>query len=258
MGSAGTAVGLIDGRAAVEETRFAGCDVTNLPIVNQSIRAHRSGLALHDGPRVEVYDERLNPHSDNSTGDDGSDDPVARFARGTYARVVSSVNNVERVKYVKFGPETDVNLGAIEFYRRTFLSKCEGLSDEQLQRRPIASSMMSLLGLLRHLTNVEQYWFQICLDKRNVVPVYTETDPDGDFNDLESITVEGAVARYHEMCELSRTIAPTHSFDEVVYSDAFESDLTYRFITVHLVDEYARHCGHADLIRELIDGATGH
>lgn len=62
----------------------------------------------------------------------------------TYARAMSSVNNVERTRYVKFGPETDVNRGAIEFYRRTFLFKCEGLSDEQLRRRPIASSTMSL------------------------------------------------------------------------------------------------------------------
>lgn len=91
-----------------------------------------------------------------------------------------------------------------------------------------------------------------------MVPVYTGTNPDGDFNDLDSNSVEAAVALYLEMCGLSRAIAPTHSFDEVVYSDAFESDLTYRFITVHLVDEYARHCGHADLFRELIDGAIGH
>ncbi len=168
------------------------------------------------------------------------------------------IDNVKRARFRFTGDEPEVVWAMLEFYRQTLLFKCEGLDQAQLRLRPIVPSNLSLLGLLRHLTVVERYWFQECLDGQALDPLYTQDDPDGDFNDLDSAPAQEVWRRYQAQCDISRGITAVHSFDEVVACDLFGTPVSLRFIGTHLVDEYARHCGHADLLREVIDGTVGH
>ena len=169
------------------------------------------------------------------------------------------VEPVERSRMLKVGSEAEVLGSMIDFYWATLLAKCSGLDEQQLKRRAIEPSSLTLLGLLRHCTVTERYFFEECLEGEALEPLYTSlADPDGDFNDLDSLPAVQVVRRFLDQCERSRVIAAAHSLDDVAYSDVFHSDVSFRFIAVHLVDEYARHCGHADLLREVIDGSVGH
>ncbi|MGC2169468.1 MAG: DinB family protein [Acidimicrobiales bacterium] len=157
------------------------------------------------------------------------------------------------------GPER-LQLDAwLDFYRATVLIKCDGLTETQLKDRPVSTSTMSLLGLVRHLTFVEQVWFEDCFAGRDVVAYYkTESDRELDFTDLDSDDVEEVFARYDRARALSRELALGHELDEMCARPRRGGDVDLRWIYIHLIWEYARHCGHADLIRELIDGTTGY
>jgi uncharacterized damage-inducible protein DinB len=157
------------------------------------------------------------------------------------------------------GPER-VQLDAwLDFYRATVLEKCDGLSAAQLKERPVASSSLSLLGIVRHMTFVEQVWFEKRFAGRDASDYYkTEGDRDSDFNDLDDTAVEDVFSLYARATEVSREVAAGHDLDEKVAIVTRGRDVDLRWILIHMIEEYARHCGHADLIRELIDGATGY
>lgn len=157
------------------------------------------------------------------------------------------------------GPER-VQLEAwLDFYRATLLAKCDGLNAAQLKERPIASSDLSLLGLVRHFTFVEQVWFEITFAGAAVAEYYkTETDRDIDFRDLDSETVETVFALYERAVEVSRNLSAGHDCDEMATNPRRGREVDLRWILIHMIEEYARHCGHADLIRELIDGVSGY
>ncbi len=165
----------------------------------------------------------------------------------------------ERPRIPFSGPER-LQLDAwLDFYRATLLGKCDGLDEAQLKTRPVASSTMSLLGLVRHLTFVEQVWFEDCFAGRDVVSYYkTESDRELDFTDLDGEVVDEVFARYDRACALSRELALGHDLDEMCARPRGTRDVDLRWIYIHLIEEYARHCGHADLMRELIDGTTGY
>ncbi|RKS80483.1 putative damage-inducible protein DinB [Motilibacter peucedani] len=147
--------------------------------------------------------------------------------------------------------------GWLDYHRATLLGKCAGLTEEQLSRRPVPPSSLSLLGLLRHLTEVERGWFRGALAGEQVEPVYySEQAPDDDFDDLASTPAAEVVARFEAECEHSRRlVAAETSYD--VRSRGRDGRFSLRWIVSHMVEEYARHNGHADLLRECIDGSTG-
>lgn len=145
----------------------------------------------------------------------------------------------------------------LDAYRSTLLVKCAGLSDEQLRQRPIAPSSLSLLGLLRHLADVERFWFG-WFDGHEPTAWYSSDErPDDDFDDLDSASVDEVVASFFVACEEARGVCSRHSFDETRVNEKRSREYSLRFVVVHMIEEYARHCGHADLLRELIDGSTG-
>jgi hypothetical protein len=147
----------------------------------------------------------------------------------------------------------------LEFYRATVLSKCDGLKAAQLKERPVATSSLSLLGIVRHMTFVEQVWFESRFAGRDVVEYYKqEGDRDADFNDLESAAVEEVFDQYLRALAKSREVADGHSLDELAQRERQGQRFDLRWIYLHMIEEYARHCGHADLLRELIDGTTGY
>jgi hypothetical protein len=149
-------------------------------------------------------------------------------------------------------------LGAyLDFHRATLARKCFGLTDEQLRDRPVPPSTLSLLGLVRHLTDVERIWFANRFAERNVPMLYaTEDDPEGDFENLDSADVAEVLTAWRAACAMSREIVAGASLDDVgVRGDGSKASL--RWIMLRLIAEYARHNGHADLLRERLDGTTG-
>jgi len=147
----------------------------------------------------------------------------------------------------------------LDFYRATLLTKCDGLNVAQLKTRPIATSTLSLLGIVRHMTFVEQVWFEASFAGAHTVDYYkTEGDRDADFNDLESDASETVFDLYQEVIAVSKHLVAEHPLDEHAAVPRRGRDVDLRWIYIHLIEEYARHCGHADLIRELIDGTTGY
>ena len=145
----------------------------------------------------------------------------------------------------------------LEYHRETLLMKCDGLTPEQLGLRAVEPSTMSLQGLIRHMTEVERNWFLRTLAGESIPPIYySDDDPDGDFDNLDPANVDEEMARYHETLERCREAeAAASSLDDTGIRRGEKVSL--RWIMVHMIEEYARHNGHADLLRERIDGAVG-
>ena len=146
----------------------------------------------------------------------------------------------------------------LEWQRSTLARKCAGLTPEQLRLRSAAPSTLSLLGLVRHLTDVERGWFRRTLALEDVADRYaSEADPDADFNDIDAADVEETFAAWRSECEQASQIIARHQLtDEGRHRTGRAVSL--RWIMVHMIEEYSRHNGHADLLRERIDGATGY
>ncbi|MCZ2803606.1 DinB family protein [Modestobacter sp. VKM Ac-2983] len=154
----------------------------------------------------------------------------------------------------------------LEYQRGTLLTKCAGLTPEQLGERSVPPSALSLRGLVRHMTEVEQGWFRHVLDGQDVPDLYSSPDDwDGDFDGVgrdadEPDTVAREFARFAEECQVSREIADGFgSLDDLGRGRTSRSgeQVSVRWVYLHMIEEYARHNGHADLLRERIDGATG-
>jgi Protein of unknown function (DUF664) len=147
----------------------------------------------------------------------------------------------------------------LEYHRATLLRKCAGLTDDQLRRRSCPPSPLSLLGLVRHLTDVERGWFLrgVAGSSRQQVPplYYSDDNPEGDFDDLDSADPEDVFATYQRACADIRAAVAGAGLDDTFTDGA--KPCSVRWVYLHMIEEYARHNGHADLIRERIDGATG-
>ena len=146
----------------------------------------------------------------------------------------------------------------LDYHRATFAWKCEGLDAEQLARRSAPPSTMSLLGLLRHLADVERSWFDRVAGRRREQYYFTDGEPDLDFDGAiaDPEIVAQAYANWAEAIADSRAVAATVGLDDW-FESTHSGRLTVRWLYAHLLEEYARHNGHADLLREAIDGATG-
>ncbi len=157
------------------------------------------------------------------------------------------------------GAERPMLEGWVDFHRDTLLRKCEGLSVEQLKTASCAPSTLTLHGLVRHMAEVEG-WFNNDLADGAVAPIfYSEERPNDDFDALEDADIESDVATYRRMVERSRAFAArSPDLDQVcAVSKRSGSEFSLRWIYHHMIEEYARHNGHADLLRERIDGVTG-
>lgn len=156
--------------------------------------------------------------------------------------------------------EQETVLGYLRNYRAVFELKCRGLDAEQLARRSVPPSTLSLLGLVRHLAKVEHSWNRRVLQGEMGLPLLyrTEEDRDLDFDGAiaDAAVVEDAWASWrHEVADADAWIARDTDWDRLV--EVHHGRIEVRDVMVHLVEEYARHVGHADLLRECIDGRTG-
>ncbi|RMB84110.1 DinB family protein [Streptomyces shenzhenensis] len=150
--------------------------------------------------------------------------------------------------------------GWLDYHRDTLALKCAGLTDAQLRTASVAPSELSLMGLVRHLAEVERSWFRKVLVGEDPGPIYyTEEDPDGEFHLTEADTWQEAYTTWQEEIEAARRHAAGFTLDDLSrgVSRLSQEPFSLRWIYTHMIEEYARHNGHADLIRERIDGATG-
>jgi uncharacterized damage-inducible protein DinB len=144
----------------------------------------------------------------------------------------------------------------LEWHRITLLMKCEGLSDEDRKARPVATSLLSLHGLVRHMADVERGWFRRTLLVQDLPQVFGDRDVD----DSELVPLDDAVwaddlAAWQAECDASRAAAARFDLDHCGVRRGEPCSL--RWIYHHMIEEYARHNGHADILRELIDGSVG-
>lgn len=145
----------------------------------------------------------------------------------------------------------------LEFHRDTLAMKCAGLDDEQLRTAGAPPSDLTLLGLVRHMAGVEQGWFRNVLGGEDASPLYlTADDPDGEFHDLDAADTDEAFATWRAEIAHARELARGRALDDTGLRRG-KHEVSLRWIYVHMIEEYARHNGHADLIRERIDGVTG-
>jgi len=156
------------------------------------------------------------------------------------------------------GDERSALEGALDLQRQTLLWMCGGLTGEQLCRRSVGRSGLSLLGIVRHLAEVERTWFRSrFLGEDTGFLYYTEDDPNRDFDELHPDRAESDFATYVEEVEAARAAVADVPLDQTFHRPGGElADL--RWVYLHLIVEYAQHNGHASLLREHIDGRTGH
>jgi hypothetical protein len=163
----------------------------------------------------------------------------------------------ERVELPLVGDERTVLTAFLDHQRRTFELKCAGVPAERLSERTVPPSGLTLHGLIRHLAGVERWWFRIQLAGEDVPLIYySDDDPDQDFDDLGGDPDEALAVWRHE-CERSRQVVAAHDLDATGTHARTGQPVSLRRVLVHMLAEYARHNGHADLLRERIDGATG-
>ncbi|AWB92997.1 DinB family protein [Aeromicrobium chenweiae] len=146
--------------------------------------------------------------------------------------------------------------GMLGWHRWTLLDVCAGLTGEQLASHPIASTNLSLLGLVRHMAKVERIWFRKRVAEQDVDHLYRfEARDDTDFNDIDPTDAERAYAQLvDEQAAAAKAVADL-PFDLEIQNH--HGTMSLRMVHLHMVQEYARHNGHADLLREAIDGVTG-
>lgn len=149
-------------------------------------------------------------------------------------------------------------LSFLEWQRITLAQKCAGLDHEQLRRRSAPPSTLSLLGLVRHMADVERAWFRRTLAQEDAPPIfYTDADRDGDFDNVDTTDVAQAFRTWEAECARAREIVDGRSLEDTGVHRSGEIT-SLRWILVHMIEEYSRHNGHADLLRERIDGAVGY
>ncbi len=146
----------------------------------------------------------------------------------------------------------------LDYHRDTLMMKCDGLGADDLKRRACPPSSLSLLGLVRHMAEVERSWFRNCLAGEDAPPIfYSDEFPDGDFDLVAGADANADFATWRTEVAAARELAADRGLDDISLVPRRGDLYSLRWIIVHMIEEYARHNGHADLLRERIDGVTG-
>ena len=153
-------------------------------------------------------------------------------------------------------PEQEMLRARLDWHRATLLRKCAGLDAAQLATRSVPPSNLSLLGLVRHMSDTERGWVRQFYRGEQVPDLYYRSDaPDADFEEIDPAHAEEDLERYRAECQAVDAALEGAKLDDTFA--LFEKTISVRWMWQHLVEEYARHNGHADLIREAIDGSAG-
>jgi uncharacterized damage-inducible protein DinB len=153
----------------------------------------------------------------------------------------------------------------LDHYRSVLIAKATGISDEQARSHAVEPSNLSILGLLRHMAEVERHWFRRMLLNESELPDFFAADgvaigtADGDFEFPESATVSEGIEVLQRAIAESRSAIEGKVPEDVSLATRPKTGapVSLRWILIHMIEEYARHCGHADFLRERIDGRKG-
>jgi uncharacterized damage-inducible protein DinB len=171
--------------------------------------------------------------------------------------VVEEIEDRRRTEPLFLLPERRMLEGWLDYQRITLLITCEGLDNAGRKMRPVATSALSLHGLVRHMAEVEQDWFRrVLLDDADAPFLFS--DPaveDSELVSLDDADWESDVAAWQHQCEASRREAARRQLDDT--GVRYGEPCSLRWIYHHMIEEYARHNGHADLIREMVDSDVG-
>jgi Protein of unknown function (DUF664) len=164
-----------------------------------------------------------------------------------------STPDVTRTEPPSLGDERTMLDAWLDYYRASLLHKCAGLTPEQLVERSCPPSPMSLIGLVRHMVEMERGYAHRLADRQ--VPLYycTDDNPEADFEDVSAGAVAADLENFAEHCARSRAIMAGSALEDTFRTGSYN----LRWAYLYLIKEYARHLGHADLLRERVDGATG-
>ncbi|MGA4800947.1 DinB family protein [Streptomyces lavendulocolor] len=164
----------------------------------------------------------------------------------------------ERPQPPLVGEERVMLRAFLDHHRATLAMKCEGLSDEDLRRRSMPPSTLSLLGLVRHMAEVERGWFRRTIAGEDVPLVWSpDEDYQAAYDPTGSTRSEAFSAWEAEVAHSRRIEASAASLDVTGHNARWDVDVSLRHVMLHLIHEYARHNGHADLLREGVDGTVG-
>jgi uncharacterized damage-inducible protein DinB len=163
-----------------------------------------------------------------------------------------------RIGPPSLGDERETMRVFLDYHRATLMMKCEGLGDEELKRRSMPPSTLTLLGLVRHMAEVERTWFRRVINAEDIPLIWS---PDFDFQaayDGSNSSRKEAFDAWEAEVEHSRRIElAAESLDVTGYQARWEEHVSLRLVMLHMIHEYARHNGHADFLREGIDGTVG-
>ncbi|MDQ8702478.1 DinB family protein [Streptomyces sp. LHD-70] len=163
-----------------------------------------------------------------------------------------------RVGPPKLGGERETLRAFLDYHRATLALKCAGLTDDELRRRSVPPSTLTLLGLVRHLAEVERAWFRRPFEDQNAPMVWSDEIDFQAAYDVRTSTRAEAFAAWEAEVETSRRIErAADSLDVAGFQPRWGEEVSLRMVMVHVLLEYGRHNGHADFLREGIDGAVG-
>ncbi|MFJ8998787.1 DinB family protein [Streptomyces sp. NPDC102359] len=166
----------------------------------------------------------------------------------------------ERTEPAQNADERSMLEGWLDYHRETLAWKCEGLTDEQLRTASVPPSDLSLMGLVRHMAEVERSWFRRVFAGEDTGPLYYgDADPDGEFHPGEADTWKDAYETWQTEIAAARRNTAGAALDDLSLGrhHSHPQPCSLRWIYTHMIEEYARHNGHADLLRQRIDGVTG-
>lgn len=167
---------------------------------------------------------------------------------------------IERVEPAVVANETEMLVGFLEYQRATLALKCEGLDSQQAARRSAPPSTLSPLGIIRHLTDAETFWFVDRFGGEKAQNLYRSSEhPNAAFDDLDGADLDESLERWSQACELSRQIVANAQSMNQLSKGTYRNDqhFTLGWMVHKLTAEYTRHNGHIDLLREAIDGEVG-
>jgi Protein of unknown function (DUF664) len=165
---------------------------------------------------------------------------------------------IDRLRPPTDGDERAMLQGYLDFHRRALLRKCRGLTAEQLKRCSVEPSSLSLLGLVRHLTEVERAWFRKGSAGEDIAYQYTRAgNLNGCFDDVADSDAERDYAAYRAEIELCDRMVAHLPLEHTFVHPRWGATMSLRWVYLHMIAEYAQHNGHADLLRERLDGVTG-
>ena len=164
----------------------------------------------------------------------------------------------DRIGPPSFGSERDMLRTFLDYHRATLAMKCAGLTDEELRRQSMPPSTLSLLGLVRHMAEVERAWFRRVFENHDAPMVWSDKiDFQAAYDASRSTRAEAFTAWEAEVENSRRIERAAASLDLARYQPRWGEEVSLRMVLVHVLLEYGRHNGHADLLREGIDGTVG-